>query len=354
MISYRFMKSDYTIPVEIKGLKVYHHKAGMELESGEKLEDLRIAYHTYGQINETKDNVVWICHALTANSDALDWWPGLVGPGCAIDPEKHFIICSNILGSCYGSTGPRSINPATGEPYGMGFPFFTIRDMVQAQNILRLHLSIEKINLCIGGSCGGHQVLEFGIMFPEVVERMAMLVTSAQEMPWSIAIHEAQRMALDADPTFRENSNKAGAKGLQAARGMALLNYRTINSYNASQLDTDGRTDDFKAASYIQYQGLKLERRFYAHCYWHLLNSLDSHNISRWRGAMNDVLQQVKIPALVIAIDSDRLIPAEEQLFLAKYLPMSTYHLIQSDYGHDGFLIEAEQISKLVQEWWEG
>ncbi len=347
------MKTTYPIPVDIEGLQTYHSAEPFELESGVVLPELEIGYHTYGTINEARDNVVWACHALTANSEVLDWWPGLFGADCAVDPEKHFIVCANILGSCYGTTGARSVDPRTGEAYGLDFPLVTIRDLVKAHDQLRQHLGIERINLCIGGSCGGHQVLEYALFQPELIDRIAMLVTSARESAWSIAIHEAQRMTLEADPTFTENIDKAAAAGLRAARGNALLNYRTSEAYVNRQTDEDERLEAFSAGSYIRYQGKKLERRFYAHCYFHLLKTLDTHHLARNRGSLEDVLQSIKIPALVLAIDTDRLIPKEEQLFLAKYLPMSTYRMIESRYGHDGFLIEAKKIGEILTEWWQ-
>ncbi len=346
-------KEKYSIPIEIENLQFYDYPNSFELESGEVLEELRIAYHTFGKINAAKDNVIWVCHALTANSDVLDWWPGLFGAGHTFDPQKHFIVCANILGSCYGTTGARSINPQTGVAYGLDFPATTIRDLVRVHDLLRAHLGIEQINLCIGGSCGGHQVLEYGVLFPTRIQRMVALVTSARESAWSIAIHEGQRMSLEADPSFYENTDKAGSKGLRAARGNALLNYRTLVSYNASQTDEDLRKDDFRASSYIRYQGLKLEKRFYAHCYYRLLKTLDTHHLGRDRESIESVLQKLKIPILVLAVDTDQLIPSEEQLFLARHLPMSTYKVIQSDFGHDGFLIEAEKIAKAIKEWLE-
>ena len=346
------MKTTYPIPVAIEGLQSFHSAEPFPLESGVVLPELEIGYHTYGRLNAAGDNVVWVCHALTANSEVLDWWSGLFGQGTVIDPEEHFIVCANILGSCYGTTGPRSIDPRTGEAYGLDFPVVTIRDLVRAHDRLRQYLGIEKINLCIGGSCGGHQVLEYALFQPDLIERMALVVTSARESAWSIAIHEAQRMILEADPTFVENTDKAGAVALRAARGNALLHYRTSEAYVNRQTDRDERLEHFSAGSYIRYQGEKLERRFYAHCYYQLLKSLDTHHLGRGRGGLEKTLQDIKIPALVIAIDTDRLIPKVEQLFLAKHLPMSTYRLIESKYGHDGFLIEVAQISRALQEWW--
>ena len=341
----------YPLPIEIEGLQYYHQRTPLILESGAILPQLTIAYHTYGRLNENKDNVIWVFHALTANSDVADWWAGLYGSGKILDPEKYFIVCPNILGSCYGTTGPRSIDPETGNAYGMGFPRISIRDMAAAHDCLREHLGIEKIHLALGGSCGGHQIQEYALSFPERISRMTLLVTSAKETAWAISIHEAGRMAIEADPTHLDNTDEAGSKGLQAARAMGLLGYRTIQAYIDTQTDEDERTDGFSAASYVRYQGVKLDRRFYTHCYWHLLKALDSHDVGRGRGGAAKALQSISIPSLVIGIDSDHLIPTSQQQFIAQCLPLGSYQEINSKFGHDGFLIETDEINRVYFEW---
>ena len=323
------------------------------METGGVLPELTAAYHTYGELNADHTNVIWVCHALTANSNVADWWEGLFGPGKVYDPEKYFIVCANILGSCYGATCPRSINPATGRAYGTDFPVFTIRDVVQAHELLRQHLGIEEIQLCIGGSCGGHQVLEFAYLLPDRIKNIALLVTSARETAWAIAIHEAQRMAIQADPTWKDDNDSGGAEGLKAARGMGLVSYRTFEVYKARQTDADDKLDDFLAASYIRYQGEKLERRFYAQCYWYLTKALDAHHIGRGRGGAASALAKLKMPALVLSIDTDMLIPPVEQWFLSQHLPDSTHVQLPSDFGHDGFLIETERIERIILDWWK-
>lgn len=343
----------YKIPVEIPDLQFYHHPMPFRLETGAVLPELTVAYHTFGRLNSAKNNVIWVCHALTANSNVADWWEGLFGPGNVFDPEKYFIVCANILGSCYGSTCSRSINPQTGKAYGTEFPVFTIRDIVQAHELLRQHLGINEIQLCIGGSCGGHQVLEFAYLLADKIKKMALLVTSVRETPWAIAIHEAQRMAIQADPTWKENRDDAGAEGLMAARGMGLVSYRTFEAYKYGQTDEDDKIDDFRAASYIRYQGRKLERRFYAQCYWYLTKALDAHHIGRRRGGAEAALSKLHQPALVLSINTDLLIPPGEQEFLAAHLPRATYHCLSSSYGHDGFLIETERIGKIILDWQE-
>ncbi|MBI1226016.1 MAG: homoserine O-acetyltransferase [Bacteroidetes bacterium] len=330
-------------------LKFFHSPIPFQLEAGGVLSELTISYHTYGTLNAERNNVIWVCHALTANSNVADWWAGLFGPGNVFDPERYFIVCANIIGSCYGSTGPRSINPATGKAYGLDFPLVTIRDWAQAHDLLRKHLDIEEIALCIGGSCGGHQVLEFAYLLRHRLKKMALLVTSARETAWAIAIHEAQRMAMQADPSFYEDKDDGGAGGMRAARGFGLVTYRTFEAYQHGQTDTDEKLNNLKSASYIQYQGKKLEMRFYAQCYWFLSKALDSHNVGRGRGGAATALSEIGIPALVLSIDSDLLIPPSEQRFLAQHLPQSEYVELASPFGHDGFLIETERIREILQ-----
>ncbi|MCC7244425.1 MAG: homoserine O-acetyltransferase [Saprospiraceae bacterium] len=332
----------YPIPVSIPALKFFHSKAPFILENGGILPELTIAYHTFGRLNDDGSNVIWVCHALTANSDVSDWWAGLFGPGKVFDPERYFIVCANIIGSCYGSTCARSINPETGNAYGQDFPLVSVRDLASAHDLLRQHLGIEQISLCIGGSCGGHQVLEFAAILPEKIKKIALLVCAARESAWAIAIHESQRMALAADPTLWDDADQAGQAGLRAARAIGLLSYRTIDAYRDTQSDDDHRVEHFSAASYQQYQGEKLVRRFYAQCYYHLTRTLDTHQIGRGRGDAAQALQQLAMPAYVFSIDRDLLIPPWEQRFLAENLPNVQFSSLDSKYGHDGFLIETD------------
>lgn len=334
-------------------VKELHIEEVFTLESGAELPELRIAYHTYGTLNADASNVVWVCHALTANSDVADWWTGLIGEGRVIDPARHFIVCANILGSCYGSSGPLSINPQTGQPYYNSFPQVTVRDMVKAHILLRRHLGIEKIHLLIGGSMGGYQVLEWALAEPAAIDRLFLLCTGASESAWGIAIHTAQRLAIEADCSWREASAKAGQRGLKAARAIGMLTYRNYQTFVRTQSDPDkNKTDDFRASSYINYQGDKLVNRFNAQSYWLLTKAMDSHNIARGKkDDMGALLEQLPHPTLLMGITSDILCPPEEQLFLERHLPNATYYEIDSSYGHDGFLIEFEQIGALLQQW---
>ena len=326
-----------------------------ELENGKVLPALTLAYHTYGKLNEAKDNVVWVCHALTANSDVVDWWPGIVGEHCVINPADHFIVCVNIIGSCYGSSGPLTINPENKQSYYSSFPAVTIRDMINSFILVRKKLGIEKIKLLMGGSMGGYQVLEWCLMEPAVVQNSFVITTSAAESAWGIAIHTAQRLAIEADQTWKDNSGDAGKNGLKAARGIGMLTYRNYKIFHQKQTDPDfSKTDNYKASAYILHQGNKLSDRFNAQTYWLLTKSMDSHNIARGRiDTLENALKQIHQPMLVIGIDSDILCPVAEQKFLAENLPNSTLHIISSDYGHDGFLVEAETISRHLFEWME-
>jgi len=195
--------------------------------------------------------------------------------------------------------------------------------------------------------------LEFAYLLPGRIKNIALLVTGARETPWAIAIHEAQRMAIQADPTWKSDHDNGGAEGLKAARGMGLVSYRTFDAFKSRQTDKEDKMDDFRAASYIRYQGLKLERRFYAQCYWYLTKALDTHHIGRGREGAAAALARLNMPALVLSIDSDILIPPVEQWFLAEHLPNSTHVKLPSDFGHDGFLIETERIGEIILNWWK-
>ncbi|HEY0897639.1 MAG TPA: homoserine O-acetyltransferase [Sphingobacteriaceae bacterium] len=331
-------------------LSVYKHKRAFRLESGKKLKNLNIAYHTYGTLNDKKDNVIWVCHALTANADVFDWWKGLFGENCLFNPEEHFIVCANILGSPYGTTNPLSINPATGSPYYLAFPGFTVRDLAAAHKLLADHLKIGDIKLLIGGSIGGQQALEWAIEEPARINQLILIATNARHSSWGIAFNESQRLAISTDRTFYAQTPQGGSKGLKTARSIALLSYRTYNTYGATQLETDvEKRDNFKASSYQNYQGEKLVNRFNAYSYWFLTKAMDSHNVGRNRGTVEDGLRKIQARTLVIGISSDVLFPVEEQKFLAHHIPDAEYREISSFYGHDGFLVETEMISKEIR-----
>ncbi|MFY0654401.1 MAG: homoserine O-acetyltransferase [Cyclobacteriaceae bacterium] len=332
----------------------FNYKKRFELEAGSYLPELTLAYNTYGKMNADKSNVVWICHALTANSDPVEWWPGMVGEGYFYDPNEYFIVCANMLGSCYGSTGPCSVNPETGKPYYLNFPEVTIRDMVNAYDLLRQDLGIEKIHTVIGGSCGGHQAVEMAIMWPDLISNLVTCVSSATESAWSKAVHTTQRMAMEADSTWGEERDDAAVEGMKAARGIGLLTYRTIDAYIQTQSDSDdSKLDDYKASSYIKYQGEKLAKRFNAYSYWYLAKALDTHNVARDRGSLAEVLGSIKANTFIVSINTDMLIPVSEQKIMARYIPGAVHEIIQSEYGHDGFLIEFAKITEKLNEFFK-
>lgn len=331
----------------------FTYRQSFPLESGAILPSIDVVYHAYGTLNEEKNNIVWFCHALTANSDVEDWWDSLVGEGKTYDPRKYFIVCANIIGSCYGSSGPLSINPETQLPYYSTFPQITIRDMVKAHIALRKHLGIEKINTIIGGSMGGYQVLEWVLAEPAVFDNMVLVATSAQESAWGIAIHTAQRMAIESDLTWKDANQYAGTQGLKTARAIGMLTYRNYEAFVKTQTDDEHKLDHYKASSYIHYQGEKLVKRFNAYSYWLLTKAMDSHNIARGRREMGMVLKSIQTKTLIIGISTDILCPVAEQKLMAQYIPNSRFVEIHSAFGHDGFLIEGKLIGEAIEDYFK-
>jgi len=306
--------------------EIYKHKGTFELESGRELSGLEIGFHTYGSLNKNRDNVVWVCHALTANADVFDWWKGLFGEKDHFNPEDHFIVCANILGSPYGTSNPLSINPATGNPYYLGFPQFTIRDMVKAHQLLASHLGIANIEILLGGSLGGQQAMEWAIMDPAFIKNLILIATNARHSAWGISFNESQRLAISADATFYANVPDGGSNGLKAARSIALLSYRNYKTYGITQQEeNDNLVDNYRASSYQNYQGEKLVSRFNAYSYWFLSKSMDSHNVGRNRHGVEKALSLIKARTLVVGIKSDLLFPIEEQEYLFRHIPKSAF-----------------------------
>lgn len=329
--------------------EIFKYTEAFEFESGQEIQDLEIGFHTYGRLNKAKDNVIWICHALTANADVFDWWKGLVGTGFLFNPEEHFIVCANILGSPYGTSNPLSINPVSGQPYYQAFPQFTIRDIVKAHQLLADHLQINNIHILIGGSLGGQQAVEWAIIEPERIKNLILIATNARHSPWGIAFNESQRLAITTDRTFYANTPDGGQKGLKAARSIALLSYRGYKTYSITQQEeSDDKIDDYRASTYQSYQGQKLVNRFNAYSYWYLTKTMDSHNVGRGRHGVEKALSQIKARTLVIGIHSDVLFPIEEQQYLFQHIPKSAFAELDSFYGHDGFLIETEALTNII------
>lgn len=325
-----------------------------ELECGGVLPEVEIEYTTYGTLSPSRDNIIWVCHALTADSRVADWWPHTVESGRFLDPERWFVICANFLGSPYGTTSPVATNPNSGKRWGREFPMITVRDMVRGHKLLAERLGINQVELLIGSSIGGFQVMEWAISCPDFARRVALIATGTRSSAWAIGFNESQRMAIAADQTFFTDAPDGGAAGMAAARSIALLSYRGAEAYNATQTDPDQqKLKGFRVTTYQQHQGEKLRRRFDAHCYWRLSEAVDSHNIARGRGSTEEVLATIKAKTLVVAITSDILFPPSEHDIMVANIPNVRYRLIDSPFGHDGFLVEYEQLDNIIKEFVE-
>ncbi|MCQ2140556.1 MAG: alpha/beta fold hydrolase [Bacteroidales bacterium] len=310
-----------------------------------------LVYHTPEREYSKGEKVIWICHALTGNSDPEDWWPQMVGKGTLIDVDKYYVVCVSMICSSYGECSPATIDPATGKPYLLSFPDTTIRDMVRANILVRKHLGIEKIDLMIGPSIGGFLTYEWAVMEPEVIKNAFFLATANRVPPFLTAFNESQRMAMLADPTFKEAKDIHGGElGLKCARSIALISYRTCDGYNTTQSEKD---DDImvadRASSYQRYQGEKLIRReFDAYSYWYLSYALDSMNLGRGRGGVEAALSTIKAKSIVVSITSDMLFPPSLGAASAAAIPGAVHKQISSIYGHDGFLIENDQLCDIL------
>lgn len=347
------------------------------LECGAVLDGVVQAYETWGELNQERSNAVLVCHALTGDSHVRGpasaahptpgWWADLVGPGAAIDTDRHFVVCVNVLGGCQGSTGPASIDPSTGRPYGSAFPTVTIRDMVRAQASVADHLGIDRWHGVVGGSMGGMQVLEWGVMFPDRVARLAPIATalaaSAQQIAWSAA----GRTAVALDPRWRGGDYYDAAPGdgphagLAVARSIAQIHYRSEVSF-AQRFGREavnnealyGQWDRFQIESYLDYQGEKLVRRFDANSYLRLNRAMDLHDLARGRGSLDAAVSRIRAEVATASVDSDTLYPPHEQQEIHRRLTDAgidcTYRSVSDPNGHDGFLLASGQVGAVLRE----
>jgi homoserine O-acetyltransferase/O-succinyltransferase len=323
----------------------------LPLELGGRLAEVDVAYRTWGTLDRDGANAVVCCHALTGSADADRWWTRMFGPGRAFDPEKDFVVCSNILGSCYGTTGPTSIDPATGAPYLGTFPAITIRDMVRAQQALVTGLGVKRVRMVIGGSLGGMQALEWALSYPELVDAVVFIASTARHSAWCIGLSEAQRQAIYADPRWtdgRYDPDDPPRAGLAAARMMAMLSYRSQPSFEERFARRPQTEDLFAVESYLRYQGQQLVDRFDPATYVALTRAMDTHDVSRGRGDFDDVLRSMRQPTLVVSIDSDVLYWPWEQREVARLVPNARLDVLDSQDGHDAFLIEVDRVSDMV------
>lgn len=322
------------------------------LENGAKITSPTIAYHSNFDfaakdvISEGK-RIIWICHALTANSDPSEWWSDLVGKGKFFDTDNDIIVCANTIGSCYGSTGPSNYGR-----HPLDFPEFSVRDIVNAHIELRKALGINRIDILAGGSVGGFQAIEWAIKEPETIKNLVAIACNCRISPWGTAFNESQRMAIESDSSFREQKDLDGGKeGLKTARSIALISYRSYKGYNSTQYEKDEDTFSAgRASSYQRYQGEKLAARFDAYSYYYMTKMLDTHNIGRNRGGVENALKKIKARTLAIGIDSDFLFPPQEQKYIAENIGNGKFEQISSDFGHDGFLLEWKSISKAIDD----
>lgn len=345
----------------------------LAMDCGRLLSSVTVAYETYGELNANGDNAILVCHALTGSAHAagyssddprsIGWWDSFIGEGKPLDTKKYFVISSNFLGGCYGTTGSNSIDPSTGRRYGLTFPQMTVRDMVKVQKELVSSLGVKKLKTVIGGSLGGMQVLEWAVMYPELVGSIIPIATSAQHSPWAIGLNDLSRQAIMNDPEWREGDYYdfgQPEKGFSLARQIAMMSYRSEKEFAErfrrerllSGSGGDGfsfdEKDIFQVESYLRHQGVKLVSRFDANTYLYIARTMDLHDVTVGRGSLKEVLGSISVPALCIGIDTDILYPASEQQQIAASIPNASYHQINSPFGHDAFLIEFDQMAKFA------
>ncbi|TFD81192.1 homoserine O-acetyltransferase MetX [Cryobacterium fucosi] len=350
------------------GSRRFLHVGPLRFEAGGSLGAVRIAYETWGELSPSRDNAVLVLHALTGDSHLVGaagdghvtagWWGGIVGPGLAIDTDRWFVVAPNMLGGCQGSTGPASLAP-DGTEWGTRFPYLTIRDQVAAQMAFGDRLGIDRWAAVVGGSMGGMHALEWAIEAPERVARVAVLAAPPVTTADQIALNSVQIEAIRSDPLFRSgdyyDADDGPTRGLALARRMALLNYRSPAELNLrferawqSEISPLGAGGRFAVESYLDFHGNKFTRRFDANSYITLVQAMDSHDVGRGRGGVAAALSRVTARAVVVGIDSDRLFPVEGQRRIARHLRHNIDGadpvVLESGYGHDGFLIETETI----------
>jgi homoserine O-acetyltransferase/O-succinyltransferase len=334
----------------------------LELEGGGRLEEVRVTFETYGELSAGGRNAVLVCHALTGSAHAAGrhgegevpgWWDPLIGPGKAIDTRSHFVVCANVLGGCYGTTGPTSLDPVTGAPFGPDFPRFGVRDMVEVQRRLVEALGVRSLKAVVGGSMGGMQALEWAVGHPDTVRGVVAIAVGARHSAWAIGLNEVARRAIMADPLWeggRYPAHRQPETGLGLARAIAMLSYRSFDSLEARfgrerTAQDDGLASSFEIASYLAYHGVKLVRRFDANTYLGLTRAMDEYDLAAGRGRLDEVLGALDRPALVMGIPSDVLYPEAEQRRLVEALPRGRYVRLVSPHGHDAFLIEFVQLA---------
>jgi len=312
----------------------FRHVDGMFLESGKKLCPLEVRWCSAG-----KGPIVWVCPPFTASPNVFQWWSELFGPGKFFDPSRYTIVCPAMIGSSYGSSGPLSEMVEGGSRFYAEFPRITMRDIVGASEMLRRYMMIERVHALIGPSMGGKQALEWAVTAPEVFDHLILIGCNASQSPYNVALNEAQRMAIEADPTWTASTDVAGQAGLMAARAFAVATYRTHAIYQATQggLNEDGV---FRAAAYQRHIGKELSSRFCAVSYLRLSEAADSHDVAHGRGSLSFALSRVTSKCAVVSLEADLGYPETEMRAWSSQIRNSRHYHIQTIYGHDGFLKE--------------
>jgi len=363
------------------GHRSFHTVAGagdgrrFQLEGGGHLDHIEVAYESWGTLDPGATNAILVCHALTGDSHVAGrsgpghptpgWWDALVGPGRALDTDRYFVVCSNVLGGCQGTTGPASVDPITGQPYGSRFPVVSIRDMVRVQASLADALGVRRWRAVVGGSMGGMQALEWGVMYPDRVGGLVLASTTSEASAQQIAWSHIGRMAIQADPRFRGGDYYDAVPGDGPHRGLAVARMCAQVTYRSDEVFTErfhrtliNRMDFtldplFDVEGYLDYHGLKLARRFDANSYVRLNRAMDLHDVGRGRGGARAALERVQAPSIVSAVRSDGLYPPSQQEDLYDGLLAtssdSRWVDIDSPHGHDGFLIETGQLAPHVE-----
>jgi homoserine O-acetyltransferase len=322
------------------------------LEGGGKLEQVEVAYRSWGRLDPAGDNAVLVCHALTGSADADAWWAGLFGRRGALDPDSDFVVASNVLGGCYGTTGPLTPRPEGDGVHGARFPEVTIRDQVAVQARLLTALNVRKVRLVIGGSMGGMHALEWAVAPPLPLEAAVAVGAPARHSAWAVGLAEIQRSAVRSDPDWKAGLYPPGEGprgGLAVARMVAMSSYRSPASFELRFGREQHPGGQFQVESYLAHQGQKLVDRFDANTYLTLTRAMDSHDLGRGRGGVKSALAGVRIPTLLVGIRTDVLYLPREIEELARGIPGSELAWIESPHGHDAFLIEQDQVSDLVR-----
>jgi len=341
------------------------------MRNGEILPDLAIAYETYGSLNAEKDNAIWVCHALSgdahcagryAEASKYGWWHTLIGPGKKLDTDKYFVICSNVIGGCSGSTGPSSTNPKTGKPYGLDFPIITIADMVAAQKRLLDRLGIARLHAVIGGSMGGMQALQWAVSYPDVVRNLVAVATCVRHTAQQIAFNEVGRRAIVSDPNWKEGhyyGTEGPALGLSVARMIGHITYLSetsmMNKFGRRVREThaDKFEPAFEVETYLSHQGSAFVGRFDANSYLYITKALDTFDLASESGTLEDSLARFKGRTLLISFSSDWLYPPVQLKEIATAIRKKqgavTYCEIETDYGHDSFLLKNDQMESLIE-----